>query len=145
MNCAKLRNFDSDKQKGRIPEVTIECIHYLRQRYPGVKVSVEAEKPNRPGLQELAAEADIVFYSKSWAKVNTSTSLLYLAQLLTNRCAGSRLPKCRGMSTNPSYSHQKSVSHIMRRRDTCLAEFIKDPTFVVHGVTKERQLSSFQR
>jgi len=115
MNCAKLCTFDSDKQKGRIPEVTIECIHYLRQSYPAVKVSVEAEKPNRPGLQELAAEADIVFYSKSWAKVSTSTSLLYPVRFLTNRCEGSRLPKCRGMSTNPSYSHQKSVSYIMER------------------------------
>ncbi|RHZ65675.1 uncharacterized protein CDV56_108342 [Aspergillus thermomutatus] len=31
-------------------------------------ISVEAEKPGRPGLQELANEADVVFYSKSWAQ-----------------------------------------------------------------------------
>jgi len=32
-------------------------------------VSVEVEKPGREGLEELAAEADVVFYSKSWAEV----------------------------------------------------------------------------
>jgi len=53
-----------------MPDVTVECIRYLRQNHPKLKVSVEVEKPNRVGLQELAAEADIVFYSKSWAKVS---------------------------------------------------------------------------
>lgn len=33
-----------------------------------MKVSVEVEKPGRPGLESLAAEADIVFYSKSWSR-----------------------------------------------------------------------------
>ena len=42
---------------------------YLRERYPLSRISVEVEKPGRPGLQELAAEADVVFYSKSWANV----------------------------------------------------------------------------
>lgn len=44
-------------------------MRYLRQCYPSIKISVEAEKPARPGLQELANEADVVFYSKSWAQV----------------------------------------------------------------------------
>lgn len=56
--------------KGRIPEVTLECMRYLRQRFPTIKISVEVEKPGRPGLEDLAAEADVVFYSKSWAKVS---------------------------------------------------------------------------
>lgn len=34
-----------------------------------MRISVEAEKPGRSGLQELAIEADVVFYSKSWAQV----------------------------------------------------------------------------
>jgi ketohexokinase len=55
--------------QGRIPDVILACIRYLRQKFPGVRVSVEAEKPARPGLQELAMEADAVFYSKSWAQV----------------------------------------------------------------------------
>ena len=42
---------------------------HLRQRYPAVTISVEVEKPDREGLQALAAEADVVFYSKSWAQV----------------------------------------------------------------------------
>ncbi|KAF7172640.1 hypothetical protein CNMCM5623_004790 [Aspergillus felis] len=54
--------------EGRIPEVTLACMRYLRQCYPSAKISVEAEKPGRPGLQELANEADVIFYSKSWAQ-----------------------------------------------------------------------------
>ncbi|KAL4907426.1 hypothetical protein BDW74DRAFT_176195 [Aspergillus multicolor] len=56
--------------EGRIPDVTLACIRYLRQQYPNVKISVEVEKPGREGLQELAEEADVVFYSKSWAQAN---------------------------------------------------------------------------
>ncbi|PLB45259.1 pfkB family kinase [Aspergillus steynii IBT 23096] len=56
--------------EGRIPDVILACIRYLRERHPSVRVSVEVEKPGRPGLQELAAEADVVFYSKSWAQGN---------------------------------------------------------------------------
>lgn len=45
------------------------CIRHLRRLLPACKISVEVEKPNREGLVELAAEADVVFYSKSWAEV----------------------------------------------------------------------------
>jgi ketohexokinase len=55
--------------QGRIPDVTLRCIQYLRERFPNVTVSVELEKPERLGLEELAAEADVVFYSRSWAQV----------------------------------------------------------------------------
>ncbi|RJE19934.1 pfkB family carbohydrate kinase [Aspergillus sclerotialis] len=54
--------------EGRIPDIILACIQYLRQKFPAVRISVEAEKPARPGLQELAVEADVVFYSKSWAQ-----------------------------------------------------------------------------
>ncbi|PGH06574.1 hypothetical protein AJ79_06513 [Helicocarpus griseus UAMH5409] len=54
--------------EGRIPDVTLQCIKYIRQRFPTDKVSVEVEKPGREGLQELAAVADVAFYSKSWAQ-----------------------------------------------------------------------------
>jgi ketohexokinase len=33
-----------------------------------LKISVELEKPGREGLQELALEGDVVFYSRSWAE-----------------------------------------------------------------------------
>ncbi|RAL12057.1 ketohexokinase [Aspergillus homomorphus CBS 101889] len=56
--------------EGRIPEVTLSCIRYLRKHFPSMRISVEVEKPGRPGLQELAEEADVVFYSKSWAQGN---------------------------------------------------------------------------
>ncbi|KAK4038793.1 Ribokinase-like protein [Parachaetomium inaequale] len=54
--------------EGRIPETTLRCIRYLRRVTPGCTISVEVEKPNREGLVELAAEADVVFYSRSWAE-----------------------------------------------------------------------------
>ncbi|KAK2749329.1 hypothetical protein FQN55_003655 [Onygenales sp. PD_40] len=56
--------------EGRIPDVTLQCIRYLRHDHPKDKISVEIEKPGREGLQELAAAADVVFYSKSWAVGN---------------------------------------------------------------------------
>ncbi|KAJ6782981.1 hypothetical protein PWT90_08360 [Aphanocladium album] len=54
--------------EGRIPETTLACIRILRRTVPGSQISVEVEKPGREGLRELAAEADVVFYSKVWAE-----------------------------------------------------------------------------
>ncbi|KAK8110377.1 uncharacterized protein PG998_006834 [Apiospora kogelbergensis] len=56
--------------EGRIPETTLSCIQYLRQALPKASISVEVEKPGREGLEQLAAEADVVFYSKGWAESN---------------------------------------------------------------------------
>lgn len=57
-------------------------MRYLRQRFPSITISVEIEKAGREGLQDLATEANIVFYSKSWAKVSIadlpSQELLYV-------------------------------------------------------------------
>ena len=44
-------------------------MRYLRQASPGCTISVEVEKPGREGLVELAAEANVVFYSRGWAEV----------------------------------------------------------------------------
>lgn len=55
--------------QGRIPHTTLECIRTIREKLPNAQVSVEVEKPGRDGLRELAAEANVVFYSKSWAEV----------------------------------------------------------------------------
>lgn len=59
--------------EGRMPDTTLECVQILRRVLDNgddsVTVSVEVEKPGRSGLRELAAEADVVFYSKSWAEV----------------------------------------------------------------------------
>lgn len=57
----------------------MECIRHARQLMPDATISVEVEKPGREGLQELAAEADVVFFSKSWAEdqgFTTSKSFL---------------------------------------------------------------------
>ncbi|KAF2481004.1 Ribokinase-like protein [Neohortaea acidophila] len=72
--------------EGRIPQTTLQCIRYLRSHgffnAPSdmtvppheLVVSVELEKPGREGLQELAYEADVVFYSKAWARGQGYTS-----------------------------------------------------------------------
>ncbi|KAK3308838.1 uncharacterized protein B0T15DRAFT_491387 [Chaetomium strumarium] len=60
--------------EGRIPETTLRCIRYLGQLVPESTISVEVEKPDREGLIELAAEADVIFYSKSWAESRGYTS-----------------------------------------------------------------------
>ena len=63
--------------EGRIPETTLECIQSLRKHMASsarrdfakvLRISVELEKPRRPGLQEVAHLADVVFYSRSWAE-----------------------------------------------------------------------------
>ncbi|KAL9061202.1 MAG: hypothetical protein Q9206_000685 [Seirophora lacunosa] len=54
--------------EGRIPDVTLGCIQHLRHHHPTARISVEVEKPGREGLQNLAALADVVLYSKSWAQ-----------------------------------------------------------------------------
>jgi ketohexokinase len=65
--------------EGRLPETTTECVRYLRRVLPRCRISVEVENPNRVGLRALAAEADMVFYSRIWAEVSqNNTSPAYL-------------------------------------------------------------------
>ncbi|KAI1815014.1 Ribokinase-like protein [Poronia punctata] len=54
--------------EGRIPATTLQCVQWLRRSRPKARVSVEVEKPGREGLEELAAVADVVFFSRSWAE-----------------------------------------------------------------------------
>ncbi|KEF58620.1 uncharacterized protein A1O9_06546 [Exophiala aquamarina CBS 119918] len=56
--------------EGRLPDVIIKRIRHLKKNFSESRVSVELEKPAREGFQELAHEADVVFYSKSWAAVS---------------------------------------------------------------------------
>lgn len=60
----------STVKQGRTPDTTLKCIQHLRRRLPRSRISVEVEKPGRPRLRELAGDADVVFYSKSWAEVS---------------------------------------------------------------------------
>lgn len=53
-------------------------MRYLRRHFPAVKISVEVEKSGRAGLQDLAAEANVVFYSKAWAQVSASKLAIVL-------------------------------------------------------------------
>ena len=47
----------------------LDCVHMLRKKLPAAQISVEIEKPGRQGLPELAAEVDVIFYSRTWAEV----------------------------------------------------------------------------
>ena len=63
--------------EGRVPEVLLECVRWLRNNYgyhDVLKVSVECEKPERTGMKDVAALADVVFYSKEWAEVSEPTT-----------------------------------------------------------------------
>ncbi|KAM0260722.1 hypothetical protein ACHAQJ_002638 [Trichoderma viride] len=67
------RRFSADDEtwwhfEGRIPHTTLECVRRLRNKLPNAQISIEVEKPGRDGLRELAAEANVVFYSRSWAE-----------------------------------------------------------------------------
>jgi ketohexokinase len=62
--------------EGRNTETTLGCIRHLRAS-SNAKISVELEKPGREGLQEMANEADVVFYSKSWAQVGREALLMF--------------------------------------------------------------------
>ncbi|KAF2131826.1 Ribokinase-like protein [Dothidotthia symphoricarpi CBS 119687] len=58
--------------EGRIPDVTLECVQYLRSKkeFASFKISVECEKPERTGMADVARLADVVFYSRLWADSN---------------------------------------------------------------------------
>ena len=60
----------TDAMKGRIPDVTLACVRYLRSRRKqrDITISVELEKPERFGMKDVAQKADLIFYSKLWAE-----------------------------------------------------------------------------
>lgn len=83
--------------EGRMPTTTLACIKYLRaQQYnhygteKEITISVEVEKPGREGLRDLAAVADIIFYSKSWAEVCYCLPILLSSQDTPSHAAPSR-------------------------------------------------------
>ncbi|KAH0541243.1 hypothetical protein FGG08_004248 [Glutinoglossum americanum] len=53
-----------------LPEMTSDEFVGMANELGSDASFVEAEKPSRAGLQELATKADVVFYSKSWAQGN---------------------------------------------------------------------------
>ena len=57
--------------EGRNIETIRDILPYLRSK--GVKISLECEKPDREGLEELIPLADVLFFSKTWALVGGSS------------------------------------------------------------------------
>ena len=101
----------SAAKKGRIPDITLQCLQHLRHHLPTVTISVEVEKPDRKGLQDLAALADVVFYSKSWARVCIPTTHRAVSHSLLMRCdEGEWLRIRRGVLTRSSSFGFESVS-----------------------------------
>jgi ketohexokinase len=70
--------------EGRIPSVTLACVEFLLHEYEeqqqqqqagdyyssSIMLSIECENPSRSGMEKVAQLADIVFYSKLWAREN---------------------------------------------------------------------------
>lgn len=52
--------------EGRIPDVLHAAIPRIRTIIPQATLSIEFEKPDRPGLLELLPFADVVFFSHSY-------------------------------------------------------------------------------
>jgi ketohexokinase len=71
------------EQQGRIPDTIQSCIRLLRNVLPKATISVEIEKPGREGLPELAAEVDVVFYSRSWAEVRMDPCISVVTIVVT--------------------------------------------------------------
>ncbi|OAA77541.1 Carbohydrate/purine kinase [Akanthomyces lecanii RCEF 1005] len=113
--------------EGRIPETTLECIRVLRRLLPGSKISVEVEKPGREGLRELAAEADVVFYSKVWAEESGYDSAM--ACLTTEPRGQASLSLC-PWGAGGAYA----VSHLSGDQIHCPVEQQPDEITVVDSV-----------
>ena len=72
----------------------MQCLRFLRAHQPSTRISVEVEKPGRYGLQELAAEADVVFYSKNWALVGSCSGSPPPFELMARRAKASMAQNC---------------------------------------------------
>ncbi|OKL63632.1 hypothetical protein UA08_00268 [Talaromyces atroroseus] len=69
VNYNELPEMTFDEFKSSVEKLgSIEdtCFHF--EIKPSALISVELENPHRLGLENLAAEADFVFYAKSWAQ-----------------------------------------------------------------------------
>lgn len=66
--------------EGRMPEITVECMRYLRLQSSPPKISVELENPRREGLLALSLEADVTFLSKTWAEHHGHRTALEMLQ-----------------------------------------------------------------
>ncbi|EME89156.1 uncharacterized protein MYCFIDRAFT_210004 [Pseudocercospora fijiensis CIRAD86] len=80
--------------EGRIPETSVSCMRWLKETYPDVLTSAEAEKPARPGLDAMASEADVVFFSKTWAQAGGYTDVASFLQAQAERFKEARLLCC---------------------------------------------------
>lgn len=106
--------------EGRIPETTIKCIQTIREALPDAHVSVEAEKPGRAGLDQLVAEADVVFYSRCYAEVRTPLSKVKTAGILTETEHRHSSQRAEVISlptiNNDGLQSETLVAHMWRRR-----------------------------
>src|ERR1700721_1853307 len=60
--------------EGRIPDVLATAIPQLKGSLPQITISIEFEKPNRPGLIELLPYADVAFFSHTYFKYSDTSS-----------------------------------------------------------------------
>jgi ketohexokinase len=62
--------------EGRIPDILFAAIPKIRNLLPHGTISIEFEKPDRPGLNDLLPLADVAFFSNtyfSYSKLSSAT------------------------------------------------------------------------
>lgn len=102
---------------------------------PGAKISVEIEKFPREGLRELVPEADVVFYSKTWAVVCNQhpPETLKVSRIAT--CSLTRwlqLPRETDITTPWLFSKSKQSS--LQRRTIVLFMFALPSVWTDHDI-----------
>ncbi|VUC31814.1 unnamed protein product [Clonostachys rosea] len=58
-------------KRGRVLELTLAYMRYLRGKWPGTNISIETKIFPREGLQALIPGVGVVLYNKGWALVYT--------------------------------------------------------------------------
>lgn len=66
-SAIRLEGFDWVHFEGRNPTQTAAMLRDCRRRLPGIRISMEIEKP-RPGIESLFAEPDILIFSRHYAR-----------------------------------------------------------------------------
>jgi ketohexokinase len=61
--------------EGRIPDILHTAIPSIRTLLPHATISIEFEKPDRPGLNDLLPLADVVFFSNTYYSHSLHTSV----------------------------------------------------------------------
>lgn len=115
--------------EGRVPEVLLPCVTWLRETYgyeKKVKISLECEKPDRVGLKDVVPLVDLVFYSKIWAEVSTST-ISRLASGLLKVLRAKLKSKCQCLPSRKDVYTSRLTSHRLTTKASAHSKTVMSP------------------